>query len=200
VFYAFPVYDLDYGILAINNRNIIAQVTQEPEKDPLDPDVAGTGLYFLIGEVFVYWILIALIENKVFDQLYKTICCKGQRGSRQRNEQEEFRASMLNGLDEDVQAEAERVKNINDLQDTPVKCDALRKSYDGKVAVNSLSFGLEYGECFALLGVSGAGKSTTFKCLTGEIDPDEGQLFIKEYNIQSPLDYSKARKSIGYCP
>jgi len=45
-------------------------------------------------------------------------------------------------------------------------------------AVDGATFGLEYGECFALLGVSGAGKTTTFKCLTGEIYPTKGQLTI----------------------
>lgn len=35
--------------------------------------------------------------------------------------------------------------------------------------VNNLTFALKTGECFALLGVNGAGKSTTFKSLTNEI-------------------------------
>ena len=50
----------------------------------------------------------------------------------------------------------------------------LRKVYAkmfGKpfMAVERISFGLDYGECFALLGVNGAGKSTTFKSLTRNI-------------------------------
>jgi len=53
----------------------------------------------------------------------------------------------------------------------PVRLSHVQKKYDNVVAVNDISFGLEYGECFALLGVSGAGKSTLFKCLTGEIYP-----------------------------
>jgi ABC-type multidrug transport system ATPase subunit len=36
-----------------------------------------------------------------------------------------------------------------------------------KVAVDNLSFGIERGEVFGLLGVNGAGKSTTFKMLAG---------------------------------
>lgn len=32
-----------------------------------------------------------------------------------------------------------------------------------KPAVNNLSFAVESGECFGLLGVNGAGKSSTFK-------------------------------------
>lgn len=51
----------------------------------------------------------------------------------------------------------------------------LSKSYVlEQPAVDNLSFELEYGECFALLGVTGAGKTTTFKCLTGEESPDSG--------------------------
>lgn len=46
-----------------------------------------------------------------------------------------------------------------------------------------MSFGLEFGECFALLGVSGAGKTTCFKCLTGVVKPDLGNVSINGYDI-----------------
>jgi ABC-type multidrug transport system ATPase subunit len=60
--------------------------------------------------------------------------------------------------------------NAKDLQ---VKVHHLSKSYDiHKKAVSDLTFGLSPGECFALLGVTGAGKTTTFKCITGEEIPD----------------------------
>ena len=42
------------------------------------------------------------------------------------------------------------------------------------LAVENISFGLDYGECFALLGVNGAGKSTTFKSLSRDITPTSG--------------------------
>ena len=45
-------------------------------------------------------------------------------------------------------------------------------------AVRQASFALDYGECFALLGVNGAGKSTTFKSLTREITPTTGEITI----------------------
>ena len=50
-------------------------------------------------------------------------------------------------------------------------------------AVKQASFGLDFGECFALLGVNGAGKSTTFKSLTREITPTTGQITIQGYDI-----------------
>jgi len=44
------------------------------------------------------------------------------------------------------------------------------------LAVEDISFGLQQGECFALLGVNGAGKSTTFKSLTRDIIPTNGTI------------------------
>ena len=66
------------------------------------------------------------------------------------------------------------------------------------LAVERISFGLDYGECFALLGVNGAGKSTTFKSLTRDIIPTEGQISIAGHNILN--DFAEARKLVGYCP
>jgi ATP-binding cassette subfamily A (ABC1) protein 3 len=66
------------------------------------------------------------------------------------------------------------------------------------VAVNNLSFGLARGECFALLGVNGAGKSTTFKSLTREVTPSKGSIKIAGLSVGENFD--EARKLIGYCP
>jgi ABC-type multidrug transport system ATPase subunit len=57
-----------------------------------------------------------------------------------------------------------------------IRVNDFRKAYTSLfgepfLAVERISFGLEYGECFALLGVNGAGKSTTFKSLTAATDP-----------------------------
>lgn len=60
-----------------------------------------------------------------------------------------------------------------------IKVKNFRKIYTASkpiVAVDHLSFGLEFGECFAILGVNGAGKTTTFKCFTDEEKPSAGLL------------------------
>lgn len=66
------------------------------------------------------------------------------------------------------------------------------------LAVENISFGIDYGECFALLGVNGAGKTTTFKSLTRDVIPTEGNLSIAGCDVQK--QFGEARKKIGYCP
>ena len=66
--------------------------------------------------------------------------------------------------------------------------------------MDELTFGLEQGECFALLGVTGAGKTTTFKCLTGEEVPDTGKLFLGGHDVRSSKGQRNSRQLIGYCP
>jgi ABC-type multidrug transport system ATPase subunit len=66
------------------------------------------------------------------------------------------------------------------------------------VAVDRASFGLDYGEAFCLLGVNGAGKSTTFKSLTNDIIPTSGEVQIS--GVDALQSYDKIRKLIGYCP
>lgn len=80
-------------------------------------------------------------------------------------------------IDDDVATEEKRVveKSKDELQ---VRVSMFNKVYiqrfNSTVAVKQASFGLQYGECFALLGVNGAGKTTTFKCLTNEVKPTGG--------------------------
>lgn len=57
---------------------------------------------------------------------------------------------------------------------------------------------MEYGECFALLGVNGAGKTTTFKTLTCEHNPTSGNVFINGKEITE--NFNEVRSLIGYCP
>jgi ABC-type multidrug transport system ATPase subunit len=95
-----------------------------------------------------------------------------------------------------------------DKFDLAVKVTNLRKVYVSGVssctpsyphrAIENLSFGLERGECFALLGVNGAGKSTTFKILTNEEEATAGKIKVEGLDLRR--NFSKVRKMIGYCP
>lgn len=57
-------------------------------------------------------------------------------------------------------------------------CD-LMKSFQGRKVVDGLSFEVEKGQVFGLLGHNGAGKSTTIEMLLGLKKPDGGKAFIQ---------------------
>jgi ABC-type multidrug transport system ATPase subunit len=66
------------------------------------------------------------------------------------------------------------------------------------VAVGSLWLGAEEGECFGLLGVNGAGKTTAFRMVTGELYPDAGDVTVCGASIRHQR--TAARQRLGYCP
>ncbi len=54
----------------------------------------------------------------------------------------------------------------------------LRKTYDGRAAVDGLDLDIHTGEVFALLGPNGAGKTTTVEILEGFRPRDEGEVAV----------------------
>jgi ABC-2 type transport system ATP-binding protein len=76
--------------------------------------------------------------------------------------------------------------------------DKLVVRYRGKPAVNGLSLRVARGSVFALLGDNGAGKSTTMKVLTGQVQPDGGRAEILGRDAWAAAD--TLRHTVGYVP
>ena len=59
-----------------------------------------------------------------------------------------------------------------------IQLDNVTKKFGDKVAVDGLSFEIQRGEVFGLLGKNGAGKTTTIKMLTLQLKPTSGNIFF----------------------
>jgi ABC-2 type transport system ATP-binding protein len=82
---------------------------------------------------------------------------------------------------------------------TSITVDAvqLTKHYDGRTAVEDVSFSASQGEIMGLLGPNGAGKTTTIRLLTTVLEPSSGEFSIAGYPSTSPTDI---RRSVGVLP
>jgi ABC-type multidrug transport system ATPase subunit len=59
----------------------------------------------------------------------------------------------------------------------------LTKKFKDFVAVDDVSFDVEAGETFALLGPNGSGKTTTLKCVVGLTLPTSGNIAVKGFDV-----------------
>ena len=74
----------------------------------------------------------------------------------------------------------------------------ISKSYKKVKAVQDISFDVNPGELFGLIGPDGAGKTTIFRILTTLLIPDEGSATVAGMDVEK--DYKAIRNSVGYMP
>ena len=79
-----------------------------------------------------------------------------------------------------------------------INVNHLTKVYGNHEAVSDVSFTVETGKIYGLLGQNGAGKSTTMNMITGYIAPTKGNVMVDGYDILK--DANKAKALIGYLP
>jgi phosphonate transport system ATP-binding protein len=80
-----------------------------------------------------------------------------------------------------------------------IRIIGLRKRFGDRVVLDDVSFDVAAGEIVAILGASGAGKTTLFRCLTRLAPCDDGRIFFGGQAIQS-LDsrqLSRVRREVG---
>ncbi|GFP92211.1 ABC transporter a family member 1 [Phtheirospermum japonicum] len=177
-----------------------------------DWNVTGASICYLVAEGMVYFVLTLALEfvlpHKInlASNFLSWISKKNYAPSGSSSEPLLRTSSGDNGdLDEDVDVQAERGRVLSGgVGSAIVYLNNLRKVYPGgkqhgsKIAVHSLTFSVQQGECFGFLGTNGAGKTTTLSMLSGEEQPSDGTAYIFGKDIRS--NPKAARQHIGYCP
>ena len=65
-------------------------------------------------------------------------------------------------------------------------------------AVNGVSFSVNKGELFGIIGPDGAGKTSLFRILTTLLLADSGRAIVDGFEVVK--DYKSIRKTVGYMP
>ena len=79
-----------------------------------------------------------------------------------------------------------------------VKVENLTGGYGKTPVINNINFELKSGEIVGLIGLNGAGKSTTIKHMLGLLNPMQGKLSISNVDINE--DVENYRKKLSYIP
>jgi ABC-2 type transport system ATP-binding protein len=69
-----------------------------------------------------------------------------------------------------------------------IEIKKLKKSYNGKIAVDGISLSIAKGSCLGLLGPNGAGKTTTVEMMENIIPHDSGEIFYKAGKIDKQFN------------
>ena len=144
----------------------------------------GTDCIYLAVECIFYLVILIILENVLTRNFIKSDIDLNEFGN---NNDINLQASRIEIGDKKYSIKVQNlVKIYHDIYCNEIK------------AVKNISFNLDYGEIFGFLGVNGAGKTTTFKCLSNEIMPSYGSIYIDNYDISK--HFNNVRNLIGYCP
>ncbi|CAE8633225.1 unnamed protein product [Polarella glacialis] len=171
--------------------------------DPLSMDVAGKYVFSLLVMAPVWFGVRLLIEWGFFLRG----CRKRLAASRATGQHADEDSGIK---DEAVLLESRRVAAaewtatdnlvLHNLEKSFVpgfRCCSRRPSVAVR-AVRGVSVGVPAGECFGLLGVNGAGKTTAMRMITGDTDISHGDVLVGGASVQNERD--RARRHLGYCP
>uniref|UniRef100_A0A914WE89 ABC transporter domain-containing protein n=1 Tax=Plectus sambesii TaxID=2011161 RepID=A0A914WE89_9BILA len=197
----FPTYALSNGFNRLYSRVPVSDsgyyygpvtTTLSPDALPspvaFDKEAVGINLAGMFVFGIVFWIIVLLIEFDWFRALRTMLCTRSARGVQTYNQPPD---------EEDVIREKAEVLAMN-TSSASVVAKNLTKFYGRMLAVKELNFIVRKGDCFGLLGVNGAGKTSTFEMLAGENIISNGDAFIDGRSIKQ--NWRKAGRSVGYCP
>ncbi len=88
-------------------------------------------------------------------------------------------------------------KNINSI----IEFENISLSYGNRLILDNVSFKINEGQIFGMLGPNGVGKSTIFNLITGLIKPNNGKIKINGIEVIDYPVYLRTKKfKVGYVP
>ncbi len=76
----------------------------------------------------------------------------------------------------------------------------LRKTYGDVVALEEIDLEVAAGECIALIGHNGSGKTTTMRLAAGQLEPTAGTVTVAGVDVHRASDAHRARAALAFVP
>ena len=93
-----------------------------------------------------------------------------------------------------------RIKSFKKKQSI-LRFENISLSFEKRQILENISFEINQGEIFGMLGPNGVGKSTIFNLITGLIKPDKGKVIIRDESVNDyPIFLRTSKFKIGYVP
>jgi phospholipid/cholesterol/gamma-HCH transport system ATP-binding protein len=89
-------------------------------------------------------------------------------------------------------------EDISHHENVTVEVRDLRKSFGGQEVLKGISFKVNPGEVFVIMGRSGSGKSVLLKHIIGLLRPDSGEILIDGQSIEEPGVRDKYRMAMVF--
>ena len=155
-------------------------------------------IIYLVLETIIYTILLFIVVSKYYtytkpkdEKIPTEITDALVLEEIERANNEQIKINNENGNDK------EYVVRLKNIRKEFIKGGCCSKK-EQIIAIKNINFCVESGECFGLLGLNGAGKTSTFKCITQEFSPTNGTIYINGNDTYNNFD--KFKNLIGYCP
>uniref|UniRef100_A0A669Q445 ABC transporter domain-containing protein n=1 Tax=Phasianus colchicus TaxID=9054 RepID=A0A669Q445_PHACC len=209
VFLIFPHFCLGRGLIDMVKNQAMADAFERfGDKrfvSPLSWDLAGKNMFAMAIEGIIFFLFTLLLQYRFFLRLRPRA----------------LQLPSLGDEDEDVARERMRVGSTTRRSAVLLLKDLTKVyRYRRAPAVDRLCLAVPPGEvsagdcalwrgfraaakptapqCFGLLGVNGAGKTSTFKMLTGDTEVTLGEAWLKGHSVLT--DLQAVHQNMGYCP
>ena len=78
-----------------------------------------------------------------------------------------------------------------------ISVDNITKNFGEVKALSSVSFHVKEGDFYGLFGPNGAGKTTLLRILTGQLEPDSGEIVVASISHRDPMEL---KRRVGIVP
>lgn len=209
IFRLFPQYCLGEGMINLAAQDLVETLNFGDKKGAFDWDITGLPITYMLIEGLAMFALVMILQCNVLQHMWERLVGTADRfvlNLSNKNKTHVVSSHNNNKNDDvDVIKERELAHSEKGLRDAAVCLRKLRKEYNRtgkervrKIAVRDLDLVVPRRQCMGFLGENGAGKSSTMKMLTGDIEKTSGYAFISGIDISK--ERTRVRRLLGYCP